>query len=212
MLVQHSKITHWEIGISKMTLVKSVKLAAATLVAAFGLTLAARAQIFVVDNERVEREAAAYKDFNLQTNEMREQIVQRRQYIARGGQLEAQLAELEKQKAIIGNDKYEADKRTLEQTYVRFQQELQYLEYAFDEVRKEALVQVERARQPVIREILKNRNAQIILPKRLVLGNAAGLDVTTEFIELLDAQLPSVTLTKLPQNAPAEQPADESGN
>lgn len=195
-----------------MTLVKSVKLAAATLLAAFGLTLAASAQIFVVDNERVEREAAAYKDFNLQTNEMREQIVQRRQYIARGGQLEAQLAELEKQKAIIGNDKYEADKKTLEQTYVRFQQELQYLEYAFDEVRKEALVQVERARQPVIREILKNRNAQIILPKRLVLGNAAGLDVTTEFIELLDAQLPSVTLTKLPQNAPAEQPADESGN
>jgi len=195
-----------------MTLVKSIKLAAATLVAAFGLTLVASAQIFVVDNERVEREAAAYKDFNLQTNEMREQIVQRRQYIARGGQLEAQLAELEKQKAIIGNDKYEADKKTLEQTYVRFQQELQYLEYAFDEVRKEALVQVERARQPVIREILKNRNAQIILPKRLVLGNAAGLDVTTEFIELLDAQLPSVTLTKLPQNAPAEQPADESGN
>lgn len=191
-----------------MTFAKSIRLAATALLTAMGLTFAATAQIFVVDNERVEREAAAYKDFNLQTNEMREQIVQRRQYIARGGQLEAQLAELEKQKAIIGNDKYEADKKGLEQTYVRFQQELQYLEYAFDEVRKEALVQVERARQPVIREILKNRNAQIILPKRLVLGSASGLDVTTEFIELLDAQLPSVVLTKLPQQQAAPAAAE----
>jgi Skp family chaperone for outer membrane proteins len=197
-----------------MTIVKSLKLAAIAFLTTVGMTLTAHAQIYVVDNERVEREAAAYKDFNLQTNEMREQIVQRRQYIARGGQLEAQLAELEKQKAIIGNDKYENDKKALEATYVRFQQELQYLEYAFDEVRKEALVQVERARQPVIREILKNRNAQMILPKRLVLGNAAGLDVTTEFIELLDAQLPSVTLTKLPQQqaTPAAAPAENSGN
>lgn len=182
-----------------MIFAKSIRLVATALLTALGLSFAASAQIYVVDNERVEREAAAYKDFNLQTNAMREQIVQRRQYIARGGQLEAQLAELEKQKAIIGNDKYETDKKALEQTYVRFQQELQYLEYAFDEVRKEALVQVERARQPVIREILNNRNAQIILPKRLVLGSASGLDVTTEFIELLDAELPSVVLTKLPQ-------------
>ncbi|MEX0298431.1 MAG: OmpH family outer membrane protein [Kordiimonas sp.] len=198
-----------------MTLSKTIKRTAAAVVAAMGLTFAASAQILIVDNERVEREAASYKDFNLQTNEVREQIVQRRQFIARGGQVEQQLADLEKRKSIIGNDKYEEEKRTLEQTYVRFQQELQYLEYTFDQLRQEALVQVERARQPVIRQILKDQQAQVILPKRLVMGSAAGLDVTTEFIEMLDGELPSVTLTKLPQNQPAAAatPAsDTSGN
>ncbi len=193
-----------------MTLSKTLKYAVAGIVAAMGLTFAGSAQILIVDNERVEREAASYKDFNLQTNEVREQIVQRRQFIARGGQVEQQLADLEKRKSIIGNDKYEEEKRTLEQTYVRFQQELQYLEYTFDQLRQEALVQVERARQPVIRQILKDQKAQVILPKRLVMGSAAGLDVTTEFIEMLDGELPSVTLTKLPQTQPAAAPAAEA--
>jgi len=192
-----------------MKLNKTLKHAVAGIIAAFGLTFVASAQILIVDNDRVEREAASYKDFNLQTNEVREQIVQRRQFIARGGQVEQQLADLEKRKSIIGNDKYEQEKKQLEQTYVRFQQELQYLEYTFDQLRQEALVQVERARQPVIRTLLKDHKAQIILPKRLVMGSAAGLDVTTQFIEMLDVELPAVTLTKLPQQqaAPAAEPA-----
>ncbi len=188
-----------------MTIIKTLKLAIVGAITAAGLTIAATAQeMLIVDNERVEREAAAYKDFNLQTNEVRQSILQLRQYISRGGAAEQQLAELEKQKAIIGNDKYEADKKKIENTYLGAQQNLQALEYIFDQVRQEALVQVERARQPAIRQILKDRKAQIIVPKRVIMGNAPGLDVTTEFIELLDAELPSVVLTKLPpKQAPA---------
>jgi len=194
-----------------MTIVKTLRVAAAALFATIGLSAVASAQILIVDNERVEREAASYKDFNLQTTEIREQIVQRRQFIARGGQIEQQLAELENKKSIIGNDKYEEDKKKLEATYVRFQQELQYLEYTFDQLRQEALVQVERGRQPVIRQILADRQAQIILPKRLVMGSASGLDVTTEFIELLDVEIPAVTLTKLPQKAAPAPAATPQG-
>lgn len=190
-----------------MTIIKTLKLAVVGAITAAGLTVAAAAQVLIVDNERVEREAAAYKDFNLQTNEVRQNILQLRQYITRGGAAEQQMAELEKQKAIIGNDKYEEEKKKIEQTYVNAQQNLQALEYIFDQLRQEALVQVERARQPAIRQLLQDRKAQIILPKRLVMGNAAGLDITTEFIELLDAELPSVTLTKLPPKKAAASPA-----
>ncbi len=191
-----------------MTFIKTLKLAVLGAITAAGLTVAATAQTFIIDNERVEKDAAAYKDFNLQTTDLRQNILQLRQYISRGGAAEQQMAELEKQKAIIGNDKYEEEKKKIEQTYVAAQQNLQAYEYLFDQVRQEALVQVERARQPVIRQILKDRKAQLILPKRLVLGSAPGLDVTTEFIELLDAELPSVTLTKLPpKQAPTTTPA-----
>ncbi|WP_417461729.1 OmpH family outer membrane protein [Kordiimonas sp.] len=193
------------------TFLKTLKLGMVAVAAMVGISAVSSAQILTVDDERVEREAAAYKDFNLQTNELRQSILQRRQMVTRGGAIEQQLADLEKRKAIIGNDKYEEEKRKLEQTYVRFQQELAQLEYVFDQLRQEAMVQVERARQPVIRSLLAERNAQVIMMKRLLLGSAAGIDVTTQFIEKLDAELPNVTLN-LPKagDAPAaEQPEQQ---
>ncbi|MFC3051094.1 OmpH family outer membrane protein [Kordiimonas pumila] len=194
-----------------MTLRKKLRLMATGIVAAMGLTLTVAAQqILTIDNDRVENEAAAHKDFNLQTADIRDQILQYRNYIGRGGLLEQKLAELEKQKSIIGNDKYEAEAKKLQENYMQINQSLQALEYAFDKIRKEALVQVERARQPVLKKILTERKAQVILPKRLVMDSAPGLDVTTEFIELLDAELPSVKLT-LPQRVQQQAPEGSEG-
>jgi hypothetical protein len=190
-------------------LFNSLKYGVVAAMAVVGLTAGASAQILTVDDERVEREAAAYKDFNLQTNELRQSILQRRQMVTRGGALEQQLADLEKRKAIIGNDKYEEEKKKLEATYIRFQQELAQLEYIFDQLRQEALVQVERARQPAIRSLLAERNAQVIMPKRVLLGAAAGIDVTTQFIEKLDAELPTVVLNNLPKPAAEGAPAEQ---
>lgn len=187
------------------SVLKMMKITAAAMIAFLGLGTALEAQILIVDDERVEREAAAYKDFNLQVNEIRQNIVQLRQFVSRGGQLEQLLADLEKRKSIIGNDKYEEEKKGLETQFVNAQRALQISELQFDKLRQEAATQVERARQPVIRKILADRSAQIIMIKRLVMGSASGIDVTTEFIEQLDAELPSVTLT-LPQRSSA-QPA-----
>jgi small-conductance mechanosensitive channel len=190
---------------------KTFKIAMVGVLTAISLAATASAQILTVDDDRVEREAAAYKDFNLQTAELRQNILQLRQFITRGGVVEQQLADLEKRKAIIGNDKYEEEKQKLESQYVQAQQALSQLEYQFDKLRQEAMVQVERARQPVIRSLLNERDAQVIMLKRLVLGSAAGIDVTTEFIEKLDAELPSVTLN-MPQAAPAAAaPAEGEG-
>ncbi len=190
---------------------KTLKMAVVGALAALTITTVATAQILTVDDERVEREAAAYKDFNLQTAELRQNILQLRQFITRGGVVEQQLADLEKRKAIIGNDKYEEEKRKLESQYVQAQQALSQLEYTFDKLRQEAMVQVERARQPVIRAILNDRKAQIIMLKRLVLGSAAGIDVTTEFIEKLDAELPTVSLSMPQKTDGAAAPAQGEG-
>ncbi|NVJ70387.1 MAG: hypothetical protein HWE08_08545 [Alphaproteobacteria bacterium] len=188
---------------------KTLKMAVIGLLTAASLTSVASAQILTVDDERIEREAAAYKDFNLQTAELRQNILQLRQFITRGGVVEQQLADLEKRKAIIGNDKYEEEKKKLEAQYVQAQQALSQLEYNFDKLRQEAMVQVERARQPVIRSLLNDRKAQVIMLKRLVLGSAAGIDVTTEFIEKLDAELPNVTLSMAKPDAPAASDAQQ---
>lgn len=213
-------------------------MAATGLLMAASISTASLADILIIDDERVEREAAAYKDFNLQTNQIREAILQLRNRLARGGTFEQALADfdarqkaaradLEQRKSIIGNTKYEEELAAKE---AEFQQEgvnlnrnyqtetdqLARLELVFDRLRQEAQTQVERARQPVLRNILKERSAKIIMRKRLVLGSASGLDVTTEFIEQLDESLPSVTLTLLQQPAadgaaPAEVPVAEEG-
>jgi len=216
---------------------RKVRMAATGLLLAAGVSTAGIADILIIDDDRVEREAAAYKDFNLQTNQIREAILQLRNRLARGGTFEQALADfdarqkavkadLDTRKSIIGNSKYEEELAAKE---LEFQQEganlnrsyqtetdqLARLELVFDRLRQEAQTQVERARQPVLRNILKERGAKIIMRKRLVMGSAAGLDVTTEFIEQLDATLPSVTLTLLQQPAagaaPAEVPVAEEG-
>ncbi len=195
------------------SVLKLLRIATASLLALLGVASLAEAQILIVDDERIEREAAAYKDFNLQVNEIRQNIVQLRQFVSRGGQLEQQLADLESRKSIIGNDAYEEEKSRLENQFVGAQRALQVSELQFDKLRQEALVQIERERQPVIRNILNERGAQIIMIKRLVLGSASGIDVTTEFIEQLDAVIPTVSLT-LPQRAApaAATPPAEGGS
>ena len=172
----------------------------------------AQAPILIVDNERVESDAAAYKDFALQTAQIRDNILNLRKYFGRGGGLEQEAAQLEQQKSIIGSEEFEKQRTGLEQKAQGLQQQLQLFELSFDRLREKALIQVERARQPVLREMIKERGAQIIIPKRSVLGHASGIDITTEFIERLDDVLSQVDLPELSaqQNNNAESGSDSS--
>lgn len=182
-----------------VNLTEAIKLAAVGVVLSLGVSIHAMADILVIDDERVEIEALAYRDFNLKTSQIREAIVALRRNLAAGGAFEQQLAELEEQKTIIGNDAYVEQYDALAQQYETQSQQLERLQLAFDQLREEAQTQVERARQPVVDSILKQRGAKVIMLKRMVIGMAQGIDVTTEFIEQLDAQLPTVYLQALEQ-------------
>ena len=201
------------------------------LALATSITVTAAADILIIDQERVQREAAAFKDFDLQTGQIREAIIALRQRTSPDGfwdqtavqfqqRMAAELDDLEKRKSIIGNDAYETERQTKETTFQtegqQMRQQLQnetnqlrQLELYFDNLRREAQTQVERARSPLLREILKERDAEIIMRKSLALETASGLDVTTEFIERLDDALPTVTLTLLQQAADNSEGTDE---
>ncbi len=173
-------------------------------IAATILTAAASAQILIVDLERLNREAAAYKDFNNQTGTLQEDIVKLQNFLRRGGGAEQAMSELEKQKALTGADKYEESKKNLQLQYNGAQRELQVRQLRAEELYKEANRQVARARGPVITQLLKEHKAQVILYKGNILGHAAGIDITTSFIELLNEALPVVNL---PQLQAAAKPA-----
>lgn len=201
------------------------------LALATSISVTASADILIIDQERVQREAAAFKDFDLQTAKIRDAIIALRQRTSPDGfwdqtavqfqqRMVAEMDDLEKRKSIIGNDAYETERQTKEATFqtegqqmrVQLQNEtnqLRQLELYFDNLRREAQTQVERARSPLLREILKERGAEIIMRKSLALETASGLDVTTEFIERLDDALPTVTLTLLQQAAETENGTGE---
>lgn len=198
---------------------------------ATSISVAAAADILIIDQERVQREAAAFKDFDLQTANIRDAIIALRQRTSPDGfwdqtavqfqqRMVAEMDDLEKRKSIIGNDAYETERQTKETTFQtegqQMRQQLQnetnqlrQLELYFDNLRREAQTQVERARSPLLREILKERGAEIIMRKSLALETASGLDVTTEFIERLDDALPTVTLTLLQQAADSDDSTGE---
>ena len=215
---------------------KTIKNAALGVAIATSLSVTAFADILIIDQERVQREAAAFKDFDLQTAQIRDAIIALRQRTSPDGywdqtalqfqqRMKADLDDLEKRKSIIGNDAYETERQQKEVSFQtegqQMRQQLQaetnqlrQLELYFDNLRREAQTQVERARSPLLRNILRERDAQIIMRKSLALETASGLDVTTEFIERLDESLPTVTLSLLQQNAEGAEAAggEDGGN
>ncbi|MGB3725703.1 MAG: hypothetical protein WA981_08055 [Glaciecola sp.] len=161
---------------------------------------ASYAQILVIDDERVERESAAYRDFDRQVSELSQNILTIRTLIARGGDLDRKLAYLEERRSSTSNDRYEAEKKEIEIEFMNAQQRLGPLEVAFDRLRQEAQMQIEQKKAPLIRKILIDHDADVIMYKRLLLGYKPGTDVTTEFIQQLDEAIPELKLTLLPNS------------
>ena len=64
----------------------------------------------------------------------------------------------------------------------------------------------------VVEQVRARRNAAIALSKNSTLANSSAVDVTAEVLAALNAALPSVSVTPLPQRAqPAATPANRPG-
>lgn len=60
--------------------------------------------------------------------------------------------------------------------------------------------------EPILRQVMTARGANIVLPKGATLAASGGLDVTSEVLAALNQQLPSVTVAPAPQAANPVQP------
>ena len=75
------------------------------------------------------------------------------------------------------------------------QQEIGRLENEIQRSRQFVLQQISDGVGPIVSQIMKERGANIALPKGATLQHAAALDVTTEVITRLDKSLPKVSTT-----------------
>lgn len=192
-------------------------------IAAFAITAPAVAlaqsapPVLVVDLERVTGECNACKVAAGQLQSMVQQLQQRKQTLT--AQLQASGAPIQ---TAINALNGKAPDAALQARVTAFQNqensanvELNNSQQRLQSIQANVQRQIGEKLGPITDAILKARGASVILARNSTLANADSIDVTNDVLVQINAQLPSLSVTPLPQPpagtpgaiAPAPTPA-----
>ena len=174
----------------------AVKALLVLLVSWLHLAPYANAQVLVIDMQRVEREAIVSNDFDAQTGKLREQIRFLRLLIRPGGLLDQEAADLESQERFMDEQTYAQSRKALENRTDEASAALQTAEAILEAWRGEALQQINRAQADVLSSLKETHEAYDVRLKSDTPDDGDGIDVTAQYIAMLDELLPVVTLTQ----------------
>ena len=198
------------------------KFAIGAALAALSLALpgAAQAQrtpgavIVTVDTDRIFRECTACRAAQTQIQGMITSARTRAQQLGQPLQTEAQ--SIEQAAAAARNQTGAA--RTAAETSLQnrvqqfqtkqttAQQEIARLEQNIQSTQANVLRQINERLNPIVTQVMTARNANIALDTNATLARSNTLDVTNEVLTALNAALPSVNVTPLPQQPAQPQP------
>ncbi|HYJ82086.1 MAG TPA: OmpH family outer membrane protein [Allosphingosinicella sp.] len=196
------------------------KLAFGAAIAALSLALPGVAQaqrtpgavIVIVDTDRIYRECTACKAAQTQLQGMVASARTRATQLGQPLQTEAQ--SIEQAGAALRNQTGAARAtaetalntrvQQFQQRQTTAQQEIQRLEQNIQSTQANVLRQINAKLNPVITQVMNARNANIALDTSATLARSGTLEVTNDVLTALNAALPSVSVTPLPQ---AQQPA-----
>lgn len=201
---------------------KTRYLAVAALVAALPVPAMAQrvpaASVAVVDTDRIYRECTACRAAQTQLQAQITGLQQRAQQLGQPIQQEAQ--SLEQAAAALRNQTGAA--RTTAETALQQRvlalrqrettanQELQTGQQNLQSTQAHVLRQINQRLNPIINQVMTQRGANVALDVNATLAHAAPLNITDQVLQLLNQQLPSVSVTPLPQQpAPAGQPGQQ---
>jgi outer membrane protein len=200
---------------------KKLVMGAAFAALAAGVPAAAPAQrvpnavIVVVDTDRIYRDCNACKAAQTQLQGMITSARTRAQQLGQPLQTEAQ--SIEQAAAAARNQSgaaRTAAETALQQRVTAFQtrqntaaQEIQRLEQNIQSTQANVLRQINERLNPIITQVMNQRNANIALDVNATLARSNTLDVTDAVLTALNSALPSVSVTPLPQQPgqPAQQ-------
>jgi Skp family chaperone for outer membrane proteins len=196
------------------------KLALGAAMAALSLALPGVAQaqkapgavIVVVDTDRIYRECTACKAAQTQLQGMLTSARTRSTQLGQPLQTEAQ--SIEQAGAALRNQTGAARAaaetalntrmQAFQQKQTTAQQELARLEQNIQSTQANVLRQINASLTPAVNKVMVAHGANIALDTNARLTSAPALDVTNDVLVALNASLPSVSVTPLPQ---AQQPA-----
>ncbi len=191
--------------------------AAALSLALPGVAQAQRAPgavIVVVDTDRVYRECTACKAAQTQLQGM---VTSARTRATQLGQpLQTEASSIEQAGAALRNQSGAARAaaetalntrvQQFQQKQTTAQQEIARLEQNIQSTQANVLRQINVRLNPIITQVMNARNANIALDVNATLARSNTLDVTNDVMTALNAALPSVSVTPLPQGQQPAQP------
>ena len=168
-----------------MSLFKNMLIALSLVVSAAAVTApAASAQgttVVMIDEGRILSDSKAGKDIQTKLKNLETQMKN----------------ELEPTRATL-----ETDGKALQAK--AFAQKRQTVSQEFQLTERQALIDFNKAIEPVLMDVVKEKNAQVVMSKSQVIYSVDAIDVSASVISKLDAKTPTIAVTR--QRAPA-QPA-----
>jgi Skp family chaperone for outer membrane proteins len=169
------------------------------------------AVVAVVDTGRIYSECTACRAAVTQLQSQATALQTRQQALAAPIQTEGQAIEAAIQ--ALPAAQRQSPPAALQQRVQRWQQsqqtanqELQGLQTRLQSTQQHVRQQLDARLGPIINQVMTTRGANVAVDTEATLARANGIDITNEVLAALNTQVPSVSVTPLPQQAqPAQQ-------
>jgi outer membrane protein len=182
-------------------------LGAAFAVLASAIPAAAPAQrlggaiIAVVDTARIYRECTACRAAQTQITNQANQARTRAQTLA--APLRTEAASIQQAIAALGGKQPDAALtariRAIQTKENAANQEIDRAEQTIRSTQQNVLQQINNRLRPIINQVMQARGANVVVDAGATLAQSPALDVTNDVLAQLNQQLPSVSVTPLPQ-------------
>ncbi len=188
------------------TILKAAALAATTLTASLplatpALAQAAQSQIVIVDMDEVIGTSAAGKGAQTVLQGQANTLQARVKTLSDGFEKEETALRTAVQNKTMTQAAVEAKVKDLDSRKQSAQTELSGRQRSFQASQRYVVQQIDRAAEPIITAIMKERGATIALARGATLQASNSLDITAEVVKRVNAALPSVSTTPPAQSS-----------
>ncbi|MCK5424735.1 MAG: OmpH family outer membrane protein [Emcibacter sp.] len=190
------------IKITVMVAIASAVSSLTNITAVFAAEALPPAVIAVIDSRMVRFNSSAGKDIQNQMDAIRTKFqgeIAKQEKI-----LKEEEATLKSQRSILPKESYDAKVKDFQNKVLTVQREVQIKNKQLEIAMANANNQLQRELKPILKKILKDHKATMIMDTNLVIEKTPGLDVTTKVIEALDEVLPTIKV-ELPEVPVAAQ-------
>ena len=149
--------------------------------------------VAVVDVQRIMQESSASKGIQKAIESQRDSFQKEIQTLE--DKLQTAENELRKQQTVLAPDAFAAKRRDFEKQVAEVQKTGQTRKRALETGLNDAMAVVHKTMVDVVAEISRERGANVVIPRNLLVLFASNLDVTEPVLERLNKQLPTVAVT-----------------
>jgi Skp family chaperone for outer membrane proteins len=156
------------------------------------------AVIAVIDSRRLFSESLVSKDIRQQLTSISQTFAAEENKVKE--ELLAEKQQIDSQKSLMAQEAYEDKYAQLKARADQLNRKADIHQKQLNVAQVRANRELQRVLTPIIQKVSEKRGATIVLEKAQIVHQQAGLDITTEVVESLDRELPTLKV-ELPSEA-----------